>query len=58
VRHVARGAAADRLGRAAAAANGHAADRRPELDPAAAVARLRGRGPAQPTGTDERVARG
>ena len=57
VRHVPRGAA-DRLGRAAAAANGHAADRRPELDPAAAVARLRGRGPARPTGTDERVARG
>jgi hypothetical protein len=58
VRHVPRGAAADRLGRAAAAANGHTADRRPELDPAAAVARLRGRGPAQPAGTDERVARG
>jgi hypothetical protein len=57
VRHVPRGAA-DRLGRAAAPANGQAADRRPELDPAAAVARLRGPGPAQPTGTDERVARG
>jgi len=73
VRHVQR-AAPDRLGRAAAAANGHAADRRPELDPAAAVARLRGRRPArpeppdpdpgpagtdpQPTVTDERVGRG
>jgi hypothetical protein len=45
VRHVQR-AAPDRLGRAAAA-NGHAADRRPELDPAAAVARLRGRRPAR-----------
>jgi hypothetical protein len=47
VRHVQR-AAPDRLGRAAAAANGHAADRRPELDPAAAVARLRGRRPTGP----------
>jgi hypothetical protein len=46
VRHVQR-AAPDRLGRAAAAADGHAADRRPELDPAAAVARLRGRRPVQ-----------
>jgi hypothetical protein len=56
VRHVQR-VAPDRLGRAAAAANGHAADRRPELDPAAAVARLRGR-PAQAAGTDQRAARG
>ena len=54
VRHVQR-VAPDRLGRAAT--NGHAADRRPELDPAAAVARLRGR-PAQATGTDQRAARG
>jgi hypothetical protein len=56
VRHVQR-AAPDRLGRAATAANGHAADRRPELDPAAAVDRLRGRRPVQPTGT-EQAARG
>jgi Helicase conserved C-terminal domain len=49
VRHVQRGAA-DRLG--LAAANGHAADRRPELDPAAAVARLRGRRPAGRPGLD------
>jgi hypothetical protein len=56
VRHVQR-VAPDRLGRAAAAANGHAADPRPPLDPAAAVARLRGRAvPA--TGTDQRAARG
>ena len=67
VRHVQR-AAPDRLGRAVAAPNGHAADRAPELDPAAAVARLRGRRPVltQPpldaTGrsprTDQRAARG
>jgi hypothetical protein len=44
VRHVQR-AAPDRLGRTAATGNGHAADRRPELDPATAVARLRGRRP-------------
>jgi hypothetical protein len=59
VRHVQR-AAPDRLGRAAAPGNGHA-DRRPELDPAAAVDRLRGRRPAQDGqagGTDQRVARG
>jgi len=65
VRHVQRGAP-DRLSRPAAAGNGHPADGRPELDPAAAVARLRGRRPAQagppapdprPTGT-ERLARG
>jgi Helicase conserved C-terminal domain len=56
VRHVQR-VAPDRLGRAAAAANGHAADRRPELDPATAVARLRGR-PAQAAGTDQRAAHG
>jgi hypothetical protein len=46
VRHVQR-AAPDRLGRAAAVPNGHAAGRAPELDPAAAVARLRGRRPVQ-----------
>jgi len=54
VRHVQR-AAPDRLGRAAAAGNGHAADRRPELDPATAVARLRGRrspGPPGQSGPD------
>jgi hypothetical protein len=45
VRHVQR-IAPDRLGRAAATANGHAADRAGALDPAAAVARLRGRRPA------------
>ncbi|HEY8555721.1 MAG TPA: hypothetical protein VIM97_00025, partial [Actinomycetes bacterium] len=55
VRHVQR-TAPDRLGRAAA--NGHAADRRPALDPAAAVARLRGRPAVPATGTDQRVARG
>ena len=47
VRHVQR-VAPDRLGRTTAAANGHAEHRRPELDPAAAVARLRGRRPADP----------
>jgi hypothetical protein len=62
VRHVQR-AAADRVGRAAAAPNGHAADRTPELDPAAAVARLRGRRPvqvAQPAldSNQQRAARG
>jgi Helicase conserved C-terminal domain len=47
VRHVLR-AAPDRLDRAAA--NGHAANRPPDLDPATAVARLRGRHPTgQPT---------
>ncbi|MET0833450.1 MAG: helicase-associated domain-containing protein [Actinomycetota bacterium] len=46
VRHVQR-AAPDRLGRAVAVPNGNAADRAPELDPAAAVARLRGRRPVQ-----------
>jgi hypothetical protein len=46
VRHVQR-AGPDRLGRAAATPNGHTADRAPELDPAAAVARLRGRRPVQ-----------
>jgi XPB/Ssl2-like helicase family protein len=51
VRHVQR-AAPDRLGRAAAAGNGHAADRRPELDPATAVARLRGRRPPGPPAPD------
>jgi Helicase conserved C-terminal domain len=56
VRHVQR-VAADRLGRAAAAANGHAADRRPQLDRAAAVARLRGR-PLPATGTDQRSTHG
>jgi len=55
VRHVQR-AAPDRLGRAAAA-NGHAAAR-PELDPVTAVARLRGRRPVQPTGTEGQVPRG
>ncbi|MFL5793618.1 MAG: helicase-associated domain-containing protein [Actinomycetota bacterium] len=55
VRHVQR-TALDRLG--LAAANGHAADRRPALDPAAAVARLRGRSAVPATGTDQRVARG
>ena len=65
VRHVQR-AAPDRLGRAAAVPNGHAAGRAPELDPAAAVARLRGRRPVQAAlgdngelpGTDQRAARG
>jgi hypothetical protein len=58
VRHVQR-AASDRLDRAAAAANGHAADRLSELDPAAAVARLRGRRPAhaRPPAPDPRPAR-
>jgi Helicase conserved C-terminal domain len=56
VRHMQR-AAPDRLGRAAAAANGHAAGQ-PELDPATAVARLRGRRPVQPTGTEGQVPRG
>jgi hypothetical protein len=46
VRHVQR-ATPDRLGRAAA--NGHTPDRQPDLDPATAVTRLRGRRPpAQP----------
>jgi Helicase conserved C-terminal domain len=54
VRHVPRGAP-DRLGRPAPAGNGHAAGRRPELDPAAAVARLRGRRPAQPGTPDADV---
>jgi hypothetical protein len=44
VRHVPR-AAPDRLGPAVAVPNGHAGPR-PELDPATAVARLRGRRPA------------
>jgi hypothetical protein len=57
VRHVQR-VAPDRLGRAAPAPNGHAGDRRPEVDPATAVARLRGHRPVQATGTDQRVARG
>jgi hypothetical protein len=67
VRHVQR-AAPDRLGRPPAAPNGHSPDHQPELDPAAAVARLRGRRPAptQPTldppgqrpEADQRVARG
>jgi hypothetical protein len=65
VRHVQR-VVPDRLGRPTAAGNGHTAGR-PELDPAAAVARLRGHRPAhagppdadpQPTIPDERVARG
>jgi hypothetical protein len=55
VRHVQR-AAPDRLGRVAAG-NGHAAGS-PELDPATAVARLRGRRPVQPTGTEGQVPRG
>ena len=46
VRHVQR-SVPDRLGRAAAAPNGHAPDQAPELDPEAAVARLRGRRPVQ-----------
>jgi hypothetical protein len=58
VRHAQR-PSPDRLGRATAAPNGHAADRSPELDPAAAVDRLRGRRPIQAaTGTDQRAARG
>jgi Helicase conserved C-terminal domain len=49
----------DRLGRAATAPNGHAADQPAELDPATAVDRLRGRRPVQAaTGTDQRAARG
>ena len=48
VRHVQR-VAPDRLDRSAATPNGHGADRRPEIDPATAVDRLRGRRPA-PTG--------
>ena len=56
VRHVQR-VAPDRLGRAVAAPNGHPADR-PGTDPAAAVARLRGRRPVPATGPDQRVARG
>jgi hypothetical protein len=57
VRHVQR-AAPDRLGQARAATNGRA-DPRPELDPAAAVDRLRGRRPAQDgqPGPDSRPAR-
>jgi hypothetical protein len=51
VRHVQR-IAPDRLGRAAATANGHAPDRERALDPAAAVARLRGRRPAGQPGLD------
>jgi hypothetical protein len=55
VRHVQRGAP-DRLGRAAATRNGHAADREPEPDPATAVARLRGRRPpASEPGRDPRT---
>ena len=57
VRHVQR-AAPDRLGRTAAAPNGHAAERGPELDPAVAVDRLRGRRPVQPTGAERQAARG
>jgi hypothetical protein len=68
VRHVQR-AAPDRLGRPPAIPNGHSPDHRPELDPATAVARLRGRRPepgqldlgpsAHPTTQDDqRVARG
>jgi hypothetical protein len=67
VRHVQR-AAPDRLGRPPAAPNGHSPGHQPELDPATAVARLRGRRPAptQPTldpqdqrpEADQRVARG
>ncbi|HSK35312.1 MAG TPA: helicase-associated domain-containing protein, partial [Actinomycetota bacterium] len=55
VRHVQR-VVPDRLGRAAATPDGHAADREPELDPATAVARLRGRRP--PTGQPGRAPRG
>jgi Helicase conserved C-terminal domain len=51
VRHVLR-AAPDRLDRAAAA-NGYAANQSPGLDPAAAVARLRGRGPTAPADSAE-----
>jgi hypothetical protein len=52
VRHVLR-AAPDRLDRAAAAANGHAAGQPPALDPATAVARLRGRRPTAPADSAE-----
>jgi hypothetical protein len=56
VRHAQR-PAPDRLDRQAA--NGHPADRVPEADPAAVVARLRGRRPlGAATGTDRRAARG
>ena len=50
VRHVLR-AAPDRLDRAAA--NGHAAGQPPGLDPATAVARLRGRRPTAPADSAE-----
>jgi hypothetical protein len=59
VRHVQR-VPLDRLDRTSAAPNGHGADRRPEIDPATAVDRLRGRRPlpvAVPD-PDRRVARG
>jgi hypothetical protein len=58
VRHVQR-SAPDRLDRTAAAPNGHGGGR-PEIDPATAVARLRGRGPlpAATPDPDRRVARG
>ncbi len=49
VRHVQR-ATPDRLGRAAA--NGHTPDPRPDLDPATAVTRLRGRRPPTQPGPD------
>jgi hypothetical protein len=49
----------DRLGRAATAGNGRDGHGSHEADPAAAVARLRGRLPVQAaTGTDQRAARG
>ncbi|HET8789326.1 MAG TPA: helicase-associated domain-containing protein, partial [Actinomycetes bacterium] len=48
VRHVQR-VARDRLDRTAATPNGHGPDRQPDIDPATAVDRLRGRRPA-PTG--------
>jgi hypothetical protein len=58
VRHAQR-PAPDRLGRAAPASNGRDGHGSPEADPAAAVARLRGRRPVQAaTGTDQRTARG
>jgi hypothetical protein len=58
VRHAQR-PAPDRLGRAAPASNGRDGLGSPEADPAAAVARLRGRRPVQAaTGTDQRTARG
>jgi XPB/Ssl2-like helicase family protein len=59
VRHAQR-AAPDRLGGSAPLPNGHAG-RPAEADPAAVVARLRGRRPVEapaPTGTDSRVGRG